>query len=808
MADVMSMSNASTAADPPSAARRGVRAYGPSVLVAVLCAAAAEWTWWLHPHGVLEGAAAPAAGVLLGVLLLLVPRRWPGPVAAAALAVGIVAARHHAPAELVVGRALATAAAALATALLLRWYAAGAFRLQRVRELCALAAAAAVGGALGAAIETVARAIGNTSSVDALWRDAWPSAVAIAVGMVVVSAAMLTATAPAPRPRIRGNALEAVALGIAVITVSVLALGHWNDALAFSATLLLVWAALRFGPRGVAWSGIVMVAAADWAAARATGPFTNVVDGRDAATVLQVFVAITFFAMLGLALALDERDHAEAARAAATERFRRTFHDSPVAMAVTGLDGRIVETNRALCALLGQADHRLVGSNLRSYRPEDTGEHDVIRPGTAVAGPNEPSETRLVDARGESVWVEISESRLRRLDAPAELQVVVLRNVTERKTLQQQLFHAQKMESVGRLAGGIAHDFNNVLAVMRGQVELLQDDLEVLESARRRIDSVQRATDRAAALTDDLMAFSRQRVDEPEQFDVHELLLGLQELLHQVLGAGVTLELELDAAPPTLVADPNRLEQAVLNLVVNARDAMPSGGCVTIATRTEPAPACALVLTVSDTGAGMDEATRARIFEPFFTTKPPGFGTGLGLSTTDDIVRGAGGTIQVDSRRGQGTVFTLTFPALVSSAHAGAGDADADVLDLTGEHGDDAPTVLVVDDESDVRSLVAEILRGSGYRVIAAPDGDAAIALLERAHQRVDLLVTDVVMPVMSGTDLAARVTDRSPSTRVLFVSGFVPAGSPSLRGAPLVAKPLRRAELLDAVHTVLDGAA
>jgi CheY-like chemotaxis protein len=321
---------------------------------------------------------------------------------------------------------------------------------------------------------------------------------------------------------------------------------------------------------------------------------------------------------------------------------------------------------------------------------------------------------------------------------------------------------------------------------------------------------VQRATDRAAALTDDLMAFSRQRVDEPEPFDLHELLLGVQELLHQVLGTGVTLELELHAAPPTLVADPNRLEQAVLNLVVNARDAMPSGGRVTIATHTEPAPACALVLTVSDTGAGMDEATRARIFEPFFTTKPPGFGTGLGLSTTDDIVRGAGGTIHVDSRRGHGTVFTLTFPALVSGAHATAdADSDAHVLDLTVEGEDDtAPTVLVVDDESDVRSLVAEILRGSGYRVIAAPDGDAAIALLERAHQPVDLLVTDVVMPVMSGTDLAARVTDRSPTTRVLFVSGFVPAGSPSLRGAPLVAKPLRRAELLDAVHTVLDGAA
>ena len=191
--------------------------------------------------------------------------------------------------------------------------------------------------------------------------------------------------------------------------------------------------------------------------------------------------------------------------------------------------------------------------------------------------------------------------------------------------------------------------------------------------------------------------------------------------------------------------------------------------------------------------------TRARIFEPFFTTKPPGFGTGLGLSTTDDIVRAAGGTIEVDSQRNRGTTFTVTFPAREerSGAH--------EILDLADQ---DTPTVLVVDDESEVRALIAEVLRGSGYHVVVAADGDAAIALLERATRPVDLLVTDVVMPVMSGTDLAARVTSSSPSTRVLFVSGFVPAGSPSLRGAPLVAKPLHRAELLDAVHLALDGAA
>ena len=319
-----------------------------------------------------------------------------------------------------------------------------------------------------------------------------------------------------------------------------LAIGRWGDPLAFSAAALLVWAALRFGARGVAWSVLVMVAAADWAAARAAGPFDTMLDARDASMLLQVFVAVTAFAMLGLALALDERDAAEVARANAAERFRRTFHDSPVAMAVTTVDGRIVETNRALCALLVLADHRLVGTNLHAYGPDDSGEHDLARRSA-------PGETRLVSSRGDTVWVEISESPLRRLDGRDELQVVVLRDVTERKVLQQQLFHAQKMESVGRLAGGIAHDFNNVLAVMRGQVELLQDDLEVLDSARARIDSVQRATDRAAALTDDLMAFSRQRVDEPEPFDLHELLLGVRELLHQVLGDSVTLELELEA---------------------------------------------------------------------------------------------------------------------------------------------------------------------------------------------------------------------------------------------------------------------
>jgi two-component system, cell cycle sensor histidine kinase and response regulator CckA len=774
-------------------APRMVRATLPALVVAIVVFGVALWGWWLHPGGVLTPAVAAAAGVVLAALLLTAPRAWAPPLIAGALAVGGAAALHDAPIELVIGHAVAVVAAAFATGLLLHWYARGRFQLTRVQELCTLVAAAAVGGVLGAALLTLAVAIEREPSADALWHIAWPIAIAMGAGLVLIPTAVLTLLTRAPASYLRGRDIEAALLVLALAVVA-FAITQFEDPLVFAGAAVLAWAALRFGPAAVAWSGIVLVATADWSAARLQGPFVELATPRDAVVLLQTYAAITLFCALALAFALLERDRAEMARGAAVERFRRTFHDSPVAMAVTTLEGRITETNRALCQLLAMPDHALVGSELRALWPDDSGEHELPRPGQTDAL---PQEARLVNARGNVVWVEISESPLRRGDLASSLQVVVLRDVTERTNLRQQLLQAQKMESVARLAGGIAHDFNNVLSVMRGQVELLQDDLEVLESARARIDSVQRATDRAAALTDDLMAFSRQR-DEPEPFDVHERLHDVQELFHQVLGAAVTLELDLAANPATIVADPNRIEQAVLNLVVNARDAMPAGGEVVIATRTDPITR-AFVLSVSDTGAGMDAATRARIFEPFFTTKPPGFGTGLGLSTTDDIVRAAGGTIEVDSHRGRGTTFTVTFPAL--EEHSGGHE----ILDLVD---DDTPTVLVVDDETDVRSLIAEILRGSGYHVVVAADGDAAIAILERATRPVDLLVTDVVMPVMSGTDLAARVTSSSPTTRVLFVSGFVPAGSPSLRGAPLVAKPLHRAELLDAVHLALDGAA
>jgi PAS domain S-box-containing protein len=763
----------------------------PTLVALIAAIAAAEWVAWLHAGPGAAVAVTPAAGVAFATALLLPWKRAIAPVAAVAVAVFGVALRHHVDPGVAFALGIAALVAATVGASLLRFYADGEFRVEGVRDLAALVIAAIAAGLVASLVVTGALAVWGATAP--WWRVLYRTTLADALGMVLLGC--ITVARLRPRGRRRGGVAEAVALAAAFAAAAVLAIGHWGDPLAFVSVLLLVWAAVRFGTRAVALGGLVLVAAADWALARGSGPFASGMDSLDGAVlVLQAFFSVTMLAMLGFATALEERDGAEAQRWVAAERSRRTFDHSPVGVAVTTLDGVVVEANRALCLLLGRAEPDLVGRTLRSWRDDDTGEFEALRPGM----PSEPAERRVqrfVRSDGETVHVELSEARLRHLDGAPDEKVVFVADVTERTTLRYQLVHAQKMESVGRLAGGIAHDFNNVLAIMRGQVELLQDDLALLERARKRIDSVQRATDRAAALTDDLMAFSRRRVDQPETFDLHELLQSLRELLHQLVGATVKLDLQLDAGASTIVADPNRLEQAVMNLAVNARDAMPSGGNLTLGTTNVPVPGAPpyVVLAITDTGIGMDEATRQRVFEPFFTTKPPGLGTGLGMSTTADIVKAANATIEVRSALGRGTTFLLTFPTIVTDPSELELRDDGDTPHIA--HG----TVLVVDDEPEMRTLVAEILRGAGYRVLVATDGDAALAMLAR-EATVDLLVTDVVMPVMSGTDLAERVGERSPGTRVLFVSGFVPAGAAALRGAPLLTKPLRRQDLLDAV--------
>jgi two-component system, cell cycle sensor histidine kinase and response regulator CckA len=379
-----------------------------------------------------------------------------------------------------------------------------------------------------------------------------------------------------------------------------------------------------------------------------------------------------------------------------------------------------------------------------------------------------------------------------------------------------QLRQAQKMEAIGRLAGGIAHDFNNLLSVILSYSELLlqsEDDL----AGRPMIVEMNRAGERAAELTRQLLAFSRRQVLEPKVLDLNQVLAQLSTMLARVLGEDIDLKTLPQAAVATVRADPGQLEQVIMNLVVNARDAMPTGGKMTLATSSvELEEAYAVdhlgvtagpyvLLTVSDTGIGMDEATRARVFEPFFTTKPQGQGTGLGLSTVYGIVKQSGGTIWVYSEPGSGTTFKIYLPRVEESPSA------APAIEAPAVAGG-VETILLIEDEDQVRRVATDILTPLGYRVLAARGPADAEHICAIHPERIELLLTDVVMPQMDGPQLARRISLLRPGIRVLFMSGYTDDAIVHRglleSGTAFVAKPLTPLALARKVRAVLDAPA
>ncbi|MBV9774117.1 MAG: response regulator [Gemmatimonadetes bacterium] len=341
-----------------------------------------------------------------------------------------------------------------------------------------------------------------------------------------------------------------------------------------------------------------------------------------------------------------------------------------------------------------------------------------------------------------------------------------------------QLLQAQKMEAVGRLAGGVAHDFNNVLTAIRGYADLLKMDGEVSEENMWQVDEIRSASDRAAALTRQLLAFSRRQVTQPRSVSVNTAVAGMERLLRRLIGEDVRLHTVLAPEPGSVHVDPGHLDQVLMNLAVNARDAMPDGGTLLIATATvsidaEEAvahpgavPGTYVRLSVSDTGTGIPEEVRARIFEPFFTTKEQGKGTGLGLSTVQGIVRHAGGHLRVASEPGRGTVFSVYLPLEAEEPEhlPAAGTAPPP---------SGSETILLVEDDQVVRRLLRTCLERQGYHVLDAPTGAEALRAAEECPGGVDLLLTDVVMPGGSGRTLARRMRERHPRLRVVYMSGY-----------------------------------
>ena len=412
---------------------------------------------------------------------------------------------------------------------------------------------------------------------------------------------------------------------------------------------------------------------------------------------------------------------------------------------------------------------------------------------------------RWTHKSGQSIWIEQRSALVRDPSGRVVAIEGIARDISERRQLEEQLRHSQKLEAIGRLTAGVAHDFNNLLTVINGYSDLSLREISPGDPVRRKIDEVKKAGDQAAALTRQLLAFGRKHVSQSKIVDVNAAVKSNMNILRRVIGEDIELVTVLDATLRPVQADEGQIEQVLLNLAVNARDAMSRGGKLTIRTANaaKAAGSDQVILAVSDTGCGMDAATQLRVFEPFFTTKESGRGTGLGLSIVSGIVKQNGGTIELDTKPGEGTTFKIYLP----SAEA-AGPTAAPRLVVDGRTGSE--TVLVVEDDAAVRQFICTILQDAGYRVSAARHGDHALEIVQQREDSFGLVVTDLVMPHMSGPVLIEKLRRRAPEVRALYTSGY--ADDAVARHGdldpviPFIRKPFSSESFLQKVRETLDA--
>lgn len=515
--------------------------------------------------------------------------------------------------------------------------------------------------------------------------------------------------------------------------------------------------------------------------------------------------------MIGIAMDIDERKSAEAQlhlQAAALEAAAN-------AIVITDGGGNILWVNRAFCNLTGYSKEESVGQNPRMLKSFEHGKSFYKDLWTTIqSGQVWRGEIRNRKKDG-SVYSE--EMTITPVHSPSgEINFIAIKqDVTETKQMEAQYRQAQKMEAVGRLAGGLAHDFNNILGVIIGCSEISLDKLEASHPLAKCFLQIKAAADRAASLTRQLLAFSRQQVTYPRLIDLKKVIENLSDMLRRVVGEDVTNTFRPTVPLGTIKVDVGQIEQVLMNLVVNARDAMPNGGRITIETGNveldesyhrehEPVqPGHYVLLSVSDTGCGMDEVTKAHIFEPFYTTKEPGKGTGLGLSTVYGIIKQSGGYIWVYSEPGTGTTFKIYLPRV---------GEPAEVISRPGERvrpRGGSETILLVEDDEPLRELIVSTLRNAGYSVLEADAPEKALALMKKNEGTVHLLLTDMVMPQISGIQLLKLLRASSPELRAILMSGYaadvVARHIPIPPDTPFIEKPFTRVSLLSTIRAVLD---
>jgi two-component system, cell cycle sensor histidine kinase and response regulator CckA len=522
-------------------------------------------------------------------------------------------------------------------------------------------------------------------------------------------------------------------------------------------------------------------------------------------------------AILAIFRDIRERREAAAILRRSEERFGHLIENLSDVITVVAVDSTMVYHSPSVERVAGYRASTLLGKSFLSFvHPQDQAavraafEKVTLKTGTAT-----PPEFRFRHNNGSWIWLESVANNLLNDVAVGGI-VVISRDVTGRRMLEEQVRQSQKMEAVGRLAGGIAHDFNNLLMVIRGYGEIVLQEVTAIPSVVKNVETIVRTSERAASLTRQLLSFSRKHVFSPQVLDLNDLVNRMSEMLLGVLREEMEMDVKLDPDAGCISADAGQIEQVIMNLVVNARDAMPKGGKLTLqtvhmhskairASRQLTVPSGEYVmLAVSDTGVGMDPETQSRIFEPFFTTKSKDAGTGLGLSVVYNIVRGTGGQVRVNSELGKGTTLEIFFPRVFAHPKAEL----LQVPSASSRVG--AETILVAEDQPDLRWMICQFLQELGYSVLEAKDGADAVELAEQYRGPIDVLLSDVVMPHVRGPEVARRLCAIRRDMKVIFMSGYTEgefgAGDKPGPELPILQKPFELDSLAGKIREVLEA--
>jgi PAS domain S-box-containing protein len=750
----------------------------------------------------------PPSGLALAALLLLGPRFWPG-VFFGALILNVTGTIAPLPAmTIAIGN---TGEALLATWLLTSV----GFRpsLERLRDVLTLVVLGAISTIVSATVGvTVLAFVRGTFALPGwtIWTT-WFSGDAL--GIVLVTPLIL-AWAAGPRLRVsRRDVIEASVLAILVIASAVVL---WRAPVSYVYAIfpLTIWAALRFGVRGAAAASLVVSVIAVGYTVSVVGPFATSTPVNNLFS-LQTFIAVLALTNLIIAAVIAERRTVESALQRSRQQHQDIVNYASVGVLQTDLDGKILLANPALARILGyEKPEQLLGLKMADDVYWDRTQRGAVVERFDALGGGDAVEIQWKRKDGSPIWVDVHGRTVR--DGADPYFEGFVYDLTIRKQLELQFRQAQKMEAVGRLAGGVAHDFNNLLTVIASCTDFVLSDPTLGEEHRDDLTEVKKATDRATALTRQMVAFGRTQVLRPATINMNDRLTELLPMLKRLFESTIDIRIQPAKDLWSVRADPGQIEQVLLNLAINSRDAMPDGGTLTFTTENRTIDANPsgvgmyrmdagdyVLLRVRDTGVGMDEETQRQIFEPFFTTKEVGKGTGLGLATAYGIVNQSGGYIRVRTSPGQGAEFMIYLPRTDAIAEKSAHLERRDDRPASG-------TILVVEDEPAVRSALGRMLTAGGYKVVSAENGTEALKLFGAGKDDIDLLITDLVMPGIGGRDLARQCSAIRDSLKVIYISGYTRDSllSPQTfeEGTEFIEKPFTSDAILDRIARVLQA--